>query len=244
MRILIAAALAAFFVSAAHAMPKELETLRDQTLLPTVQIDDNCSGQIVYSKRDQKTGDVATYILTAKHCVSGMTGKDVLVDVPTYDKKGRLTVETRYYADVDALSWTGDSALVKLKDADTWFGNRTVKLAPLSRQLFEGEQVWTVGYPAALTRTITTGLLNVGLRNDVTGKLTEFYRATPDIVGGSSGGGLYHRNDAGDYELIGTTTAGYRIGTYLGLYTTIGDIQAFLKNQAPIIYKEIYGEAK
>jgi hypothetical protein len=83
--------------------------------------------------------------------------------------------------------------------------------------------------------TITKGLFGSKETNDFAKPGSVYYRATPDIAPGSSGGALYHKNDAGDYELLGVTTAMARGFPYFAMYTPISDIYAYLKVAQPDI---------
>lgn len=88
--------------------------------------------------------------------------------------------------------------------------------------------------------TITKGLFGSLETSDFDKPGRVYYRATPDIAPGSSGGALYHKNDAGDYELLGVTTAGARGFPFVALYTPVSDIYSYLKVAAP----EIVGKPK
>lgn len=228
----------------ALAAPEGVVQMRDQMLAGTVQINGNCSGQIIYSKRSQETGDVATYVLTAKHCIKDSTDKEIAVSVPVYDEKTAPTSEVVYYATIAAQAYGADVALLKLRDTGKWF-NTTIRMAPVGVEYWEGEPVWTAGFPQGLSRTVTHGLLSTGVRINVGGSgLKDYLKATPDAAPGSSGGGLYHKNAGGDYELIGTTTAMFGGFSFLIAYTPIVETQKFLKVQMPEVFKDLYGDAK
>lgn len=215
----------------------ELDKMQAQMFAPTVQLNGNCSGTVVWSKRDEKSGEVATYILTAKHCVSNQ-GQDQYADVPVYHDN-LLVKKERYIARVHGLFYGADIGLFRLKDKQTLF-ERVAKLAPAKPVLKMGEDVWTVGYPLGWSLTVTEGLFGVIEVSDFDkpGADIEYYRATPDITGGSSGGGLYRKNGAGDYELIGITTAGARGLPFIALYTPVSKVHEYLKVALP----EIIGE--
>lgn len=175
-----------------------------QALDPTVFIDVNggsCSGQIIYSDRDKQTGDVSTLILSAKHCAEDLKKDLVYVSIPHYDKILRKTSSVVYPAMLRGTFYKGDLSLFELQDKTTFF-KEVAKLAPKDVALEVGEPVWSIGYPLGGEMTVTQGLL--GSRETIRGT-DEFLRATPDIAPGSSGGGLYHKNAAGDFELIGIT---------------------------------------
>lgn len=229
--------------SAWAAPPAGVRQMNEQMFVPTVEVGDGCSGQLIYSKRSAETGKVTTYVLTAKHCVSDMKASDRLaVTVPRY-LKGKLVSEERYTAVVYAQAYTLDLALVKLLDEDRYF-NPVARLAPLDPDLYEGEPVWAVGYPLRAGRVVTQGLFNAGFFLGVQGMNAQDYtRTSADIAPGSSGGGLYRMSAEGDYELIGVTSAGARGTPFISLFTSIYDIQKFLKDQAFVVYKDVY-EAK
>lgn len=208
----------------------ELDKMQQQMFSPTVQLNGNCSGTVVWSKRDEKSGEVATYILTAKHCVSNQN-EDQFADVPVYHDN-LLVKKERYIARVHGLFFNADIGLFRLKDKQTLF-ERVAKLAPAKPALKMGEDVWTVGYPLGWSLTVTEGLFGVIEVSDFDKPGQEYYRATPDITGGNSGGGLYRKNGAGDYELIGITTAGARGLPFIALYTPIGKVHEYLKVALP-----------
>jgi len=199
----------------------------------TGRLNENCSAQVVYSDRDKVSGEVKTIVLTAKHCVAdlkpGQTSK-----VEFFDRDDNLseTGAKVYLADVAGQSATADVAILRLRDKDTYFTSIALEVA--KPKLVFGEDVITVGYPRAQTLTVTTGVLGVKERQAIGGKQeAEFQRATSDIVGGSSGGGLYHKTTDGTYKLIGITTAGLNGAPFYGLYTPIGDIVDYLKVAVP-----------
>lgn len=223
------------FVVLAHsivfaASGDELDKMQAQMFSPTVQLNGNCSGTVVWSKRDEKSGEVATYVLTAKHCVSNKD-KDQEVDVPIYHDN-LLVKKERYIARVHGTFFGADIGLFRLKDKQTLFQN-VAKLAPAQPSVRMGEDVWTVGYPLGWSLTVTEGLFGVIEVVDFDKPGQEYYRATPDITGGNSGGGLYRKNGAGDYELIGITTAGARGLPFIALYTPVGKVHEYLKVALP-----------
>lgn len=242
----VAMAAAILFSAPVLAGPSpEIIQIKTQMLEPTVQLGMGCSGQLIYSERDKESGDVTTLVLTARHCVQGQDKLDFDIKIPTYDKQSRLISERVYYAEAIAQGYSADVALLRLKDHDTYIPQR-VTLAPLKAEFYEGEQVWAVGYPLKWTRTITTGLYAASIKVPVSDiDPHDYIRGTADIAPGSSGGGYYHKNDAGNYELIGTVTGGPACCSFLGLWTPIWAIQDFLKVQAPPgVWKALYPDAK
>jgi S1-C subfamily serine protease len=208
----------------------ELEKLQKEVLGVTVQLNGNCSGTVIYSNRDKESGDVTTLVLSAGHCAIDKDA-DQRVEFPVY-QANEIVKRDAYVGKVYGVYYNADLSLWKLKDKQTFFAN-VAKLAPEKPALMMGEQVWTAGYPLGGVLTVTTGLFGSLETSDFDKPGRVYYRATPDIAPGSSGGALYHKNDAGDYELLGVTTAGARGFPFVALYTPISDIYAYLKVAAP-----------
>lgn len=255
MRLIAIAALLALAVGsqAVASSAADLTKLHEQVIAPSVFVEmiglGSCSGQVFWSDRDQKSGDVTTYVLTAKHCVADTTGgTPIKVSFPTYDTDLAETGAVVYNAVVDEQSWKADVAVLVLEDKQTHF-DQLAKLAGPEVKLVEGEDAWTVGYPLGYSRTVTRGMVGTATSLDASAiggpeKLTNFLRATPDITNGSSGGAVYHQNASGDYELIGTATAKPGSNTFMGIYTGFGQIDDFLKSQYPKIFNALFPNAK
>jgi len=233
----VAAVLCLFAGAAFAEMPKDLLQLQVQVLTPTVRIGNACSGQLVYSKRDEKSGDVRTLVLTAAHCTPEGGKSLYSIIIPVYDAKNRLVLEKTYPAKFVAKAFKADAALLELKDKGTWFDG-LARIAPADTQLFQGEAIIAAGYPKALELTVTTGLLGPLVEtNELDGELREYYRGTPNLAGGSSGGGLYHKNASGDWELIGISCATFPTAFFMSLFLPIENIHAFLRTAAPEVVK-------
>lgn len=222
---------------AAAADRAELRKIAAQMLAPVVQLNRNCSASIIYSNRDEKSGKVETLVLTAKHCVDA-DGLIQTVHVPVYESN-RLVREGAYKAVVVGKDWRSDLALLKLQDTTTYFAE-VARLAPEDVELIEGEDVWSVGYSRGEIRTITEGLFGArtSIPFPVSTKDTEYFRATAQIAGGNSGGLLFHKTDAGDYELIGVTSAGMQGSDFMAYYTAVNAIREYLKTIAPQMFKK------
>jgi hypothetical protein len=217
----------------AHAADKaELEKLQKEVLGVTAQLNGNCSGTLIYSHRDEASGEVTTLFLSAGHCAINKDS-DQKIELPIY-QDNEVVKKDSYVGRVYGVYFAADLSLWKLKDKQTFFPN-VAKLGPEKPALMMGEDVWTVGYPLGGVLAITKGLFTSKETSDFSKPGMIYYRATPDIAPGSSGGALYHKNDAGDYELIGVTTAGAQGFPYFGLYTGVSDIYAYLKVAAPDI---------
>lgn len=206
------------------------DKMQKQMIGLTAQLNGSCSATLIHSKRDEATGKVSTVFLTAKHCVDGKK-TDMKIDLPVY-QNNRVVKRDSYVARVKGEWYNGDLALVELTDKQTWF-ETVAKIGPAEPDVTIGDAVWTVGYPLGWALTITNGLFGAIETQDFQKPGTEYYRATPDIAGGNSGGGFWHVNKAGDYELIGVTTARARSDSFIGLYTRAEDIHTYLKVALP-----------
>lgn len=215
-----------FSLGAAFADDK----MQKQMIGFTAQLDGGCSATLIHSKRDNPTGAVSTIFLTAKHCVDNKKS-DLKIDLPVF-QNNRLVKRDSYVARVKGQWYAGDLALIELKDKQTWFQD-VAEIGPEEPDIQIGDPVWTVGYPLGWSLTITNGLFGTIETQDFAKPGTEYYRATPDIAGGNSGGGFWHVNKAGDYELIGVTTARANSDSFIGLYTRVADIRAYLKVALP-----------
>jgi S1-C subfamily serine protease len=221
-------AVAAFLCLAALAADVNLDAVDAQILAPTVQLNRNCSGQVVYSKRDEKTGKVTTYVLTAKHCIEDVKGTRQTVNVPVYADSVVVKWDA-YFADIVGASYRRDLALLKLTDANTILP--TAKVAKADTKPRMGEPTITAGYPAALELLMVEGRFGgkslVPFNFSHGNEEVHYFRATATIAGGNSGGGLYRLN-AGTYELIGVTDAIYGGQSFMGFYVPVDEIARFL----------------
>lgn len=243
--IMFIIALSASFSSAALAAPQDdqVSHIQREIIAPTFALLDDgrpvCSGTFIYSQRDAKSGEVETIGLTAKHCVADLpAGKAVTIEVPTYDKALRFVRAAQYITDVAGKSSVSDVAILKLRDKATLI--ETIgKLEKGDAALLSGEPTYLYGYAlGARSPTLTGGYLGERFDLNVGGTdgIREYFRASPAIFGGNSGGGLFHLSSDGSYKLIGIAT-GYVPSFFVtGLYTPIDQIEAYLKVAVPQVY--------
>lgn len=222
---------AALFLTATSVYAGDAK-LQD-VLAATAQLNKNCSATVIKSERDAKTGKVETVLITAKHCVDGAGDGEQLVEFPIYKGTHRIGNKD-FVGKVKGTSYKVDLALVKLVDEDTLF-EKVSKLAPAEIDSHIGDAVITVGYPFGLSLTVTSGNFGQSEVIDFPKAGTEYYRATPMIAGGNSGGAMYLKSDAGDYTLAGVTTAvlGGQAGGFAGFYTPSYLIHDYLKTALP-----------
>lgn len=224
----VGASLLGLLISQANAAPlEELKKMDEQMFSPSIQLNKNCSGTLIYSDRDKEKGTVNTIALTAKHCIDAA---DQRLDVMTYvyNKSNRLITEEAHKAKVLGMSYKSDLALIKLEDQNTIFPVAKVAKKETGESLKFGQDIWNVSYPKGGSRTLTQGVLGyVEIVDAFKTKTGEFYRMTPDIAPGSSGSGMF-QNTTGDYELIGVVTGMYSGFSYMGLITPIEEINEYL----------------
>lgn len=221
-----------FFMQPVNAAElKDLPKMQTEMFEPAVRIGNYCSGTIIHSARDEKSGDVGTYILTAKHCTEAVDEKTT-VQIETYDKRNNLVKTEAYEAFVWGRDYKSDLALLKLRDKDTFF-SVIAKVAPekMEEELMFGQDVWVVSYPLGHSKTLTVGSLGLQEKDPGfgVGGSTTFYRATPDVAGGSSGAAMYTKDKDGNYVLIGTVTGGMRGLSFFNFFTPIEDINNYLE---------------
>jgi S1-C subfamily serine protease len=216
--------------SSAYAFDAKLEAEVFEPSVKLVSDDGMCSGTVIYSDRAKVSGDASTYVLTAKHCVTKV-GQTFEVQKAEYDKGLNQTRTVSYPAVALGTSFLSDLALLKLDDKTHVWPN-VAKWAPEGTTLEYNEPVLITAYPAGASMTTTYG--NLGYVEKVpqladVSQSTRFQRATPDIAPGSSGGAIFVKNEAGDYLLIGTTTAGLRGFSFINMFTPLDEVQAYLK---------------
>lgn len=231
-------ALTSSLTGARAGPPLELALIQKQMLAPVAQINRSCSAPIIYSGKP-KVADpsnpnaVVTYLLSAKHCAND-DGLIQDVYIPVYDNN-RIVKEEVYKAVIDKKFVKHDLATYRLLDDKTVFTN-VAQLADEDVELYEGEKVWTVGYSLGEVRTITDGLFGnrVSIPFPDPKKDMEYFRSTPQIAGGNSGGSLFHHNkETNSYEIIGTTSAAIGASDFVGYYVPIDVIHDFLSYALP-----------
>lgn len=232
MRTILAAALVALATTTTYAQPtEELTRMHDQMFSVSAQLNGNCSATLVWSDRDDKTGDVTTLLLTAKHCIKHKD-REQTVDLPSY-QSNRIVKRDSYVATVKAQHFKHDLALIELKDTQTFF-DKVAKIAPADAELTFGEPMYVVGYPAGYRIAVTDGRFGGYETHNWPKDGTEYIRATPNVVGGNSGGGVYRVVD-GNYELTAVVTGVFSGMWHMGLHTPIDAIHEFLKVSAPYV---------
>lgn len=202
------------------------DQLVTELIEPSVQLGNYCSGQIIHSKKNEKTNKVSTIVLTAKHCVRDE--ELIPINKAVYNKENRKTGVKTYLATVLGQSWKSDLAVLKLRDEETLFDN-VATIAPSKTQLQFGQDVYVIGYPLGLSMTLTAGKLGYvedGLFKNIS-KSHQFYRASPDVMPGSSGSSMFTLVD-GKYKIIGVTTGMVGGITFMNFFTPLEEINEYL----------------
>jgi serine protease Do len=128
---------------------------------------------------------------------------------------------------IEAMNPFVDLALLKVED----IGDTKVKFAFLgdSDRLEVGEQVFAIGNPLGLERTVTNGVIST--KNRAFEGLV-YIQTNADINPGNSGGPLF--NLAG--EVIGVTNMGYIFYGGLGFAIPVNYVKHFIDNRDAFIY--------
>lgn len=182
----------------------DLKSFQKEVVNPVVQLERNCSGVVIDTSDENKT-----FIVTAEHCVTGDKSGRVNIDIK--DKQKLISTEQHVF-DVIVRDVEDDVAFLQLRKEGLNLEGATIgKEDPQ-----EGEPVWVVGYPLGKSRLITSGFfggfdsldLNKPGGFSELGDYRPVYRASPAIIGGSSGGGMFVEGEDG-YKLVGITHAGF-----------------------------------
>lgn len=218
------------FLSDAKAADNESKLFKEAVTY-SAQLNDNCSSTLIYSDRDKVSGEVKSILLTAKHCVAEADGYKMKVEFPVHQGH-RAVGEKVYYGEVKGKDYKSDLALIQLTDKNTYFPS-VAKVAPDNYSASLGDQAYIVGYPMGLHISVTPG--NWGGLQNPTGN-DELLHINANVVGGNSGGAAFKEID-GEYKVIGVTCCGFSRAPWVGYYTSVEDINRYLKVALPELYK-------
>jgi S1-C subfamily serine protease len=212
-------------------MAHAANTFQKQAIEPVVQLARNCSGVVL------DTSGTVTYIVTANHCVEGEQSGYVNIDVKAEftqpvskkSRKGALIETKQLVYDVIRRDSTNDLAVLRLRKEGLELDGAVIA----QEDPTEGDQVWAIGYPLGLTRTVTEGYYGgfMSLAPDMSfddfGNGRDVYRATPPIYGGNSGGGLFIK-DGDEYKLVGISDAAVMSFFVAGFYNPQKEVNAIV----------------
>jgi serine protease Do len=164
------------------------------------------------------------YLITNYHVVERETKIDVTVfqkSAEGFEKKNFKRVR------IEALNPFVDLALLKVED----LGDTKVTVVPLGDmdRLEVGEQVFAIGNPLGLERTVTNGVVSTK------GRAFEglvYIQTNADINPGNSGGPLFNLSG----EVIGVTNMGYIFAGGLGFAVPVDYVRQFLDNREAFAY--------
>lgn len=217
-------AIAALLLIGAPANASTLNEVFKGSLKLYSDNDGFCSGTIV--------GD--RLIISANHCTK-QEKTNIRVDLLN-EKLEVVATRIVYLKSVRTLV-AEDVALFEPVDPKaTWkdyFGDSvsTVDIASAEdiKGVVQGSQVWAVGYPMALEKTITEGLFNGKVASPAKEMWdTLLYSFTAPIIGGNSGGALIAK--FGDtYKLIGVNVGMYTKVNFLNMASPLESIEKIMK---------------
>ena len=165
------------------------------------------------------------YCITNYHVISGETRIKVIVFRRTetgYERKNYKKVK------IIALNPFVDLALLKIDAED-----ETFKYAYLGQmdELEAGREVFAIGNPLGLTRTVSQGILSIKNRN-FQGRL--YIQTTADVNPGNSGGPLFNLKG----QVIGVTSMGYLYLGGLNFAIPVDVVKRFIINRDAFAYDE------
>jgi serine protease Do len=164
------------------------------------------------------------YLITNFHVIEGETR----ISVEVYHQAGGQ-LEPRVYRDVRivAMNKFADLALLKIEDKDSPTFRRVMLGDTID--LSAGEQVFGIGSPLGLERTVTEGIISTKTRL-IQGEL--FLQTTAQINPGNSGGPLFNRRG----EVVGVTNMKLTFGEGLGFAIPAERVQHFLDHRDAFAY--------
>jgi len=164
------------------------------------------------------------FLITNYHVIERETQIEVTVFQKARDGFEKKTFKK---VKIEAINPFVDLALLKVEDiGDTKI--TSVYLGDVDR-IAAGEQVFAIGSPLGLERTITNGVIST--KNRAFEGLT-YIQTNADINPGNSGGPLF--NLAG--EVIGVTNMGYIFLGGLGFAIPVNYVKDFIENREAFVY--------
>ena len=164
------------------------------------------------------------YLITNFHVIEGET--EISVEV-YHQKDGQLDRETYKQVKIIAINKFHDLALLKIDDKNA----PKFKFITLgsSDALNVGDEVFAIGSPLGLERTVTQGILSTKTR-ELEGEL--YLQTSTQINPGNSGGPLF--NLAG--EVVGVTNMKITLGEGLGFAIPVELVKSFLDHRDAFAY--------
>ncbi|GAG41817.1 unnamed protein product, partial [marine sediment metagenome] len=164
------------------------------------------------------------YLITNYHVIE----KETKIEVTVFQKaKDGFEKKKLKKVKIEAVNPFVDLALLKVED----LGDTEIKYVPLGDidSIKVGEQVFAIGNPLGLERTVTDGVIST-INRAFQGLV--YIQTNADINPGNSGGPLF--NLAG--EVIGVTNMGYIFFGGLGFAIPIDYVKHFIDNRDAFAY--------
>jgi len=165
------------------------------------------------------------YLITNYHVIAGETRIKI-----TVFRKGDRGFGQEHYKKVRivALNPFADLALLKIEEAEKPF---VYACLGDIEDVTVGRQVFAIGNPMGLTRTVSQGIVSTRNRN-FRGQI--YIQTTADINPGNSGGPLFNLKG----EIIGVTSMGYIYLGGLNFAIPVDVVKRFIKNREAFAYDE------
>ncbi len=164
------------------------------------------------------------YLITNYHVIE----KETKIEVTVFQKaKDGFEKKKLKKVKIEAVNPFVDLALLKVED----LGDTEIKYVPLGDidSIKVGEQVFAIGNPLGLERTVTDGVIST-INRAFQGLV--YIQTNADINPGNSGGPLF--NLAG--EVIGVTNMGYIFFGGLGFAIPVDYVKHFIDNRDAFAY--------
>lgn len=184
----------------------QIPQLRNEVLLPTVRIDNNCTGTILDNVNSDNDFDQFLTVLTAKHCMNSPVKIGEIHNV-TYliTSENQIISELTVPLEVIRIA-PGDMVILQGKTSvNVDFKTAEVITQEELSELVFGTKVYCVSFGAVRSPVLTEGSL--GYIEQLEGH-GDVQRASCPTIGGSSGSGLFVLLN-GKFKLIGTLTGGW-----------------------------------
>ncbi len=183
---------------------------------------------MVSSDGGQGSGFVITedgFCVTNYHVIA----KETRIKVTVF-RKTATGYEQKHYKQVKivAINPFVDLALLKIEAEDETF--KYVSLGDMD-DCEVGQEVFAIGNPLGLTRTVSQGIVSTKNRNNA-GRL--YIQTTTDINPGNSGGPLFNLKG----EVIGVTSMGYLFLSGLNFAIPVDVVKRFVINRDAFAYDE------
>ncbi len=164
------------------------------------------------------------FLMTNFHVIEGET--QISLEV-YHQKDGELERKTYKQVRIIAINKFEDLALLKIEDKDA----PKFKYVSMGSAdaLSVGEQVFAIGSPLGLERTVTEGILSTKTRQ-MQGEL--YLQTTTQINPGNSGGPLFNMSG----EVIGVTNMKITFGEGLGFAIPVESVRFFLEHRDAFAY--------